>query len=320
MAKDREGIDIDTMNRVHRTRPVFYASLPLDTETLHGRIANEEETKDRLVSILWGRLVAMDSGVQTECVTRRMLPPKSAHRSAGILPASHRCGAWESSRGLESSQDACATTVRATLPLRVIHDSLGKPRLLVGDHRGPAISFSEGGGRIWAALCGDGSDIGIDVAEAAEFQGDYPRHRVFHAEELEHALAWAGGDLARASALLWSVKEAVVKSLGCAFHFVDPLQVHVYPNSGRDGEGGGSAHTSSVRLSGRALQRFPEGAVLSPGVRSFPLEGMWLSIAVSNSHVDAVMAESVPGACSCLAGPQETPHWRPQSNRGGGLL
>ena len=47
---------------------------------------------------------------------------------------------------------------------------LGRPHLLLGKYRGPAISFSEGGGQLWAALCGDESDIGIDVAEADEFQ------------------------------------------------------------------------------------------------------------------------------------------------------
>jgi hypothetical protein len=154
----------------------------------------------------------------------------------------------------------------------------------LGAHRGPAISFSEGEGKIWAALCGDESDVGIDVAEADEFQGEYPFHRVFNAEELQYALNLAGGDLKQASALLWSVKEAVVKALGCAFHFVDPLQIHVDPTIGEDDGGRDDGFTFPVRLSGKALARFPIGAGLSLWARSFPRAKTWLSIAVLNHH------------------------------------
>jgi phosphopantetheinyl transferase (holo-ACP synthase) len=115
------------------------------------------------------------------------------------------------------------------------------------------------------------------VAEAVEFQAEYPSHRVFHGQELQHALILVGGDLEEASALLWSVKEAVVKALGCAFHFVDPLQVHVDPATGVDG-----GFTFPVRLSGKALARFPRGTGQSLWVRSFRQAKMWLSIAVSN--------------------------------------
>ena len=88
---------------------------------------------------------------------------------------------------------------------------------------------------------------------ADEFQKDYPVHRVFHPEELHHALRLADGDPGEASALLWSVKEAVVKALGCAFHLVDPRQVNVYPAVERQ-DGG---YTFPVGLSGKALERFP---------------------------------------------------------------
>ena len=65
--------------------------------------------------------------------------------------------------------------------------------------------------------------------------------------------------MAKASALLWSVKEAVVKALGCAFHLVDPLQITVYPSAEGtvDGDGG---YTFPVCLSGKALVRFPIAA------------------------------------------------------------
>jgi phosphopantetheinyl transferase len=145
---------------------------------------------------------------------------------------------------------------------------------LLGEHRGPAISFSTAGEEVWAALCGDESDIGIDVAGSAEFQEGYPMHRVFHVQELHQALDLAGGDLARAAALLWSIKEAVVKALGCAFHLVDPRDIHVHPSAVEDG---GLAF--SVRLSGKALLRFPMACRQPIAVRSLPQAGTWLSIA-----------------------------------------
>jgi len=192
------------------------------------------ETKHRLVSTLWDHLVTTES---------------------------HLC---------KPSQ----TPNSAAFPIQVESGVLGRPHLLLGGYRGPAISFSEGGGKVWAALSGDMSDIGIDVAGSDEFQGEYPFHRVFHPQELHHALRLAGGDLAGAAALLWSVKEAVVKALGCAFHLVEPRHITVHPSEG--GEGG---YTFPVGLSGKALVRFP----LVPGqsllVRSLPQGKLWLSIA-----------------------------------------
>ena len=157
----------------------------------------------------------------------------------------------------------------------------GRPHLLLGDDRGPAISFSEGGGNVWAALCGDESDIGIDAAGTDEFTREYPLDRVFHPQELQHALRLTGGDLEQASALLWSVKEAVVKALGCAFHLVDPRQITVFPSAeGAAGENGGV--TFPVGLSGKSLARFPVAAGRSLWVRSLPRRKMWLSIALLN--------------------------------------
>jgi phosphopantetheinyl transferase len=159
----------------------------------------------------------------------------------------------------------------------LVHDPLGRPHLLSGEHRGPAVSFSTAGEETWAALCGDESDIGIDVAGIAEFQEGYPVHRVFHEQELHQALELAGGDLSRASALLWSAKEAVAKALGCAFHLVDPRDIHTHPSAVGDG---GAAF--SVRLSGKALVRFPMADRRPITVRSLPQAGTWLSIAALN--------------------------------------
>jgi phosphopantetheinyl transferase len=237
------------MNPVHQRGPVLYASLPRDAETPKRQGTNGEEAKQRLVSILWDHLAAMGSPL------------------------------WRFYFSFK----------KAAFPIQVVHDSLGKPHLLLGALRGPAISFSEGGGKVWAALCGDGSDVGIDVAEADEFQGKYPFHRVFNAPELQHVLNLAGGDVEKASALLWSVKEAVVKALGCAFHLVDPLQIHVDPSIGED-----DGYTFPVRLSGKALARFPTGADPSLWVRSVPHVKMWLSIAVLNRHMDTASALRAP--------------------------
>jgi phosphopantetheinyl transferase len=119
------------------------------------------------------------------------------------------------------------------------------------------------------------------VAGTNEFQREYPFHRVFHPQELQHALRLAGGDLEKASALLWSIKEAVVKALGCAFHLVDPRQITVYPSTG-DAVGGNSEYTFPVGLSGKALVQFPIAAGQSLWVRSLPQRKMWLSIALLN--------------------------------------
>jgi phosphopantetheinyl transferase len=170
---------------------------------------------------------------------------------------------------------------RAAFPVQVVRGLLGRPHLLLGEYRGPAISFSEGGGNVWAALCGDESDIGIDAAGADEFQREYPFHRVFHTQELQHALRLAGGDLEMAAALLWSVKEAVVKALGCAFHLVDPRQITVYPPAAGAVEANGG-YTFPVSLSGKALVRFPITAGRTLWVRSVLKRKMWLSIALLN--------------------------------------
>ena len=201
----------------------------------------EVTLKHRLVSTLWDHLVAMQSAL------------------------------WK----------CCQSSNGAPFPFRVVRDLLGRPQLLLGENRGPAISFSEGGGKVWAALCGDDSDIGIDVARTDEFQGEYPFHRVFHPQELQHALRLAGGDLGTASALLWSIKEAVVKALGCAFHLVDPRQITVHPSAAGPA-GGDGGYTFPVGFSGKALALFPIAAGRSLWVRSFSQREMSLSIALLN--------------------------------------
>jgi hypothetical protein len=185
---------------------------------------------------------------------------------------------------LEALESPLWKHCQASRSVQVVRGMLGRPHLLLGEDKGPAISFSECGGRVWAALCGDESDIGIDAAGTDEFGGDYPFHRVFHPQELEHALSLEGGDTGKASALLWSVKEAVVKALGGAFHLVDPLQITICPSAegtAKDNEG----HTFHAGLSGKALMRFPMTARGSIWVRSLPQRKMWLSIALLNRRL-----------------------------------
>jgi len=168
---------------------------------------------------------------------------------------------------------------RADGPIQIVHDSLGRPQLLLGECEGPAISFSEGGGKLWAALCEDALDVGIDAAGTEEFSKEYPLHRVFHAQELDYSLRLAGGDWKKASALLWSIKEAAVKAMGCAFHRVDPRHICVDP-AAAETDGG---FLFTVRLSGKALMRFPMQADRL-WIHSLFHETMWLSIALLNGQ------------------------------------
>ena len=244
LAMDSQGLTVHSVSFSYGSGPVFYASLPYGpcaAETLKGCGTNRAGDKHHLVSTLWDHLVAME------------------------IPL------WE----------PCQSSNRAAFPIQVVRGLLGRPHLLLGEYRGPAISFSEGGGKVWAALCGDESDIGIDVAGTDEFQGEYPFHRVFHAQELQHALRLAGGDLEKASALLWSIKEAVVKALGCGFHLVGPRQITVYPSTG-GAMGGDGGYIFPVGLSGKAQMLFPISASRSLWVRSLPQRKMWLSIALLN--------------------------------------
>ena len=171
----------------------------------------------------------------------------------------------------------CRSSGRAACPIQLVSGLLGRPQLNLGEFRGPPISFSRGGGKIWAALSGDEADVGIDVAGSADFEGAYPFQRVFHPEELLHAVKLTDGDREEAAALLWSVKEAVVKALGCGFYLVEPRHISVYPAA--EGEGG---YTFPVGLSGKALARFPLASGQFHPVHSLLQGKMWLSIAVIN--------------------------------------
>jgi phosphopantetheinyl transferase (holo-ACP synthase) len=96
-------------------------------------------------------------------------------------------------------------------------------------------------------------------------------------------LGLTGGDTEQASALLWSVKEASVKAIGCAFHMVEPRQVYVYPSVGGEG-----VYAFPVRVSGKAFEHLPIGAGRFICVCSLPQLDGWFSIAHYESNVQAM--------------------------------
>jgi len=242
---DGQEIVVRAVNFLPQWGTVLYACSPSDPETIAGHKPSRTADKIHLVSVLREHLVGMEGSP------------------------------WADGRFSNS----------ADLPIQVTHDPLGRPQLLLGECKGPAISFSEGGGRTWAALCGDASDIGIDAAGIDEFPKEYPFHRVFHSQELQLALRLTSGDLKKASALLWSVKEAAVKALGCAFHLVDPRQIRVYLSGAEKDDW----HIFTVCLSGNALVRFPMMASRCLWVRSLFQEKTWLSIALLNRQLNGTV-------------------------------
>jgi phosphopantetheinyl transferase len=139
--------------------------------------------------------------------------------------------------------------------------ALGQPRLRLKGRPGPAVSFSQAAGRVWAALTRTGQ-VGVDVALPGEFEPGYPFARAFRPEELGWARPLCGNDTARGAALLWAMKEAAVKALGVGFHLLDPLAVEVVNHSPWQG---------GIRASVKA------GRILPAWAR--PQSGGWLAIA-----------------------------------------
>jgi phosphopantetheinyl transferase len=158
-------------------------------------------------------------------------------------------------------QDTCAAGQSAPGLVSLESTALGQPRLILDGQPGPAVSFSQAAGRIYAALTPAGQ-VGIDAAMPAEFEPGYPMARAFRPAELDWAMPLSGGASAVAAALLWTLKEAAVKALGVGFHFLDPLAVEV--GSPRPWQGG-------VRVLVRA------GRILPAWAR--PHAGGWLALA-----------------------------------------
>jgi hypothetical protein len=205
---------------------------------------------------------------------RRQAPPR-------LQPVGSPCGDGK------SSLETLSILQRAAFPIQVVRGRLAGPISCwenIGARPSPSARVEEKSGPL---------SVGMSLISASMWQGPMnskettPFTGSSMPQELQHALRLAGGDLEKASALLWSIKEAVVKALGCAFHLVDPRQITVYPSAGGEGEDGG--YTVSGGLVREALARFPIAAGRSLWVRSLPQGKMWLSIALLNGQLDEAM-------------------------------
>lgn len=98
-----------------------------------------------------------------------------------------------------------------------------------GGGKAPAASFSHLPGETWAAVAPAEYILGVDAATDDEFPASYPVHRVFRPAELSDGFPPAG---------LWSMKEAVVKALGCGFAGLNPRDVILRPSAGTAGING----------------------------------------------------------------------------------
>jgi phosphopantetheinyl transferase len=151
-------------------------------------------------------------------------------------------------------------------------ERLGRPLLFIDGRMEACMSFSWCGGRMWASISGAGHGCGIDAAVEAEFGSGYPYLRAFSQAELSEALRWTSGNLAEAAALLWSAKEAVVKAMGCGFHWIDPVRLTI-----ADLTWWGSTVQASARLNVTPVPRLPAGARCSTAVSMVRCGSMWVS-------------------------------------------
>ncbi|MDQ7784558.1 MAG: 4'-phosphopantetheinyl transferase superfamily protein [Desulfomonilaceae bacterium] len=163
--------------------------------------------------------------------------------------------------------------------LQIASDEFGAPQLIVRGAEGPGISFSYSGNTIWAALCSNDRRCGIDLARTDEFVQGYPFHRAFHGEEFRSVLPVSNGNIMGAAALLWSAKEATVKALGCAFHLIDPLQVHVRLRGSSRGE-----VLLVAQLDGSVEKKLFGGWVSRIFLTAKFLGHGWVSVAVTNRN------------------------------------
>jgi len=153
-----------------------------------------------------------------------------------VIYTSHLAGAGAKERLVRRllaclpGQDTGGAGHSASGPVSLELTALGQPRLFLGGQPGPAVSFSQAAGRVWAAMTCTGQ-VGVDAAMPAQFEAGYPMTRAFRPAELDWARPLTGGDTPGAAALLWTLKEAAVKALGVGFHVLDPLAVEVFSPS-----------------------------------------------------------------------------------------
>ncbi|MBM4284463.1 MAG: 4'-phosphopantetheinyl transferase superfamily protein [Deltaproteobacteria bacterium] len=152
---------------------------------------------------------------------------------------------------------------------RLERGPLGQPLLRLGGKPGPAVSFSEAGGRLYGAVSLTGR-VGVDATRPEEFTPPYPLARVFRSGEFNLALRLTENRPRQAAALLWALKEAALKALGVGFHRLAPREVVV--GEPEPGPGG--------RL-------FPVQADRTVLTWAAPREGGWLAIGLWRPEVSA---------------------------------
>ncbi|MBI5569289.1 MAG: 4-phosphopantetheinyl transferase family protein [Desulfomonile tiedjei] len=170
-----------------------------------------------------------------------------------------------------------------THDVRIVRTILNRPLLRVSDRRCASVSFSWTTGVLWAALSDEGTGVGIDASEAAEFEGPYPYERVFG--EPEWGAWFTGGreTYPETAALVWSGKEAVVKAIGSGFHLIAPREVEIVPcDTQRD------QIRCRAGFSNRVLERFPELRRARTCIMSFKESRAWLSIALIEVHIEGM--------------------------------
>ncbi len=102
MAQRRQEVIVQALRLVPCGGVVFYASLPENSTPSTGYATSRGENRRRLVTILWEHFQAKENPLW-----------KRPHFSNKVA-----------------------------LPIQIVHDTLGRPHLRLGEHRGAAISLS----------------------------------------------------------------------------------------------------------------------------------------------------------------------------------
>lgn len=162
---------------------------------------------------------------------------------------------------------------------RLYNDQWGRPRFCTEGGTELSVSFTFVDEWAWGALCPKPNMVGIDAALSTEFGEDYPFGRAFHLRELDTCIQLCGGNPAEAAATIWSVKEAVVKALGCGFRLLDPLDLEAWPTQAAD-----ECLRFWVHFSDRAVQEYPAIASSPVAVANIERSGSRLSFAAVDSQ------------------------------------
>jgi hypothetical protein len=178
-------------------------------------------------------------------------------------------------------------THRNFSPIRVEYDELGKPRLEIGKFMGMAVSFSRVSDMLWEALSGPGNHLGMDVARAEEFEGNYPSHRAFHPEELCSSMLDVHG-IQESAAMLWSVKEAAVKALGVGFGLLGPLDIRIESLEDRI-----THYIPRIFIAYGSLRRIGLHSSPCMNIISFNHAGTWASVAIRPHDGDIVLTSPI---------------------------